>query len=299
MKKLVLFFGICLMATFTMAQDLNCTVDVITTRIQASNKQIFEDFKNTVTQFVNNKKWIAEDVNPNEKIDCAFVFEFREFNIDQFEATLNIQSSRTIYGTNYNSKIFNYVDNDCKFQYAQFQQMEFQENSYTSNITSILGFYINIIIGLDFDTYKLYGGTSYFKKAQAVRDAAMNSASGWQSNDGAGNRNRYFLIDNLLDSRFSPFRDALYRYHMKGLDKMTSDIDKGREEVYTSLQDLKKVYDAMPNAFILRIWFNAKSDEIIEIFKQGSPTQKNKAVDLLKKMDPANRSRYEDGILKS
>lgn len=299
MRKVLFVLGFVCSAGLISAQDLNCTVDVITTRIQATNKQIFDDFKNSVTQFLNNRKWIEGEVAANEKIDCSFVFEFTSYNIDQFKATLNIQSSRTVFGTNYNTKILNHVDNSCDFQYAQFQQLEFQDNSFTSNLTSILGFYVNIIIGLDFDSYKLYGGTQYFQKAQAIRDAAMNSGSGWQSNDGNGSRNRYFLIDNILDDRFRSIRDAYYRYHMKGLDVMTKDPDKAREEIYTSLNDVKKVHDQLPNAFILRVWFNSKSDELIQVFKRGTPTQKSKSVELLKKMDPANRSRYEEGILKS
>lgn len=283
----------------TFAQDLNCTVEVISRRVTSTNKQIFEDFKNSVTQFINNRKWINAEVRSNEKIDCSLIFDFSAFDIDKFSCQLSIQSSRTVYGTNYNTKILNYVDNSCNFQYAQFQQLEFQENAFSSNLTSIIGFYINMIIGMDFDTYSLYGGTPYFKKAQAIRDAAMNAGSGWQANDGNGSRNRYFFIDNMLDDRFQPLRDAMYRYHMKGLDAMRKDMDAGREQIYNSLKDLKKVYDAMPNAFILRIWFNAKSDEMIQIFKKATPTQKNKSVELLQQMDPANRSRYEEGILKN
>ncbi len=300
MKKItILFLSLICLVNISLAQDLNCTVEVITSRVQATNKQIFEDFKNSVTQFMNNRKWLSQEVRPNEKINCNLVFEFTKFSIDQFSATLSIQSSRTVYGTNYNSQIFNYVDKNCDFQYAQFQQLEFQDNSYTSNLTSLLGFYANLIIGLDFDSYTLYGGNPYFKKAQGIRDAAMSRASGWESNDGNGSRNRYFLIDNVMDDRFRPLRDAYYRYHMKGMDVMSKDASSGRAEVYRSLNDLKKVYDAMPNAFILRIWFNAKTDELIQIFKQGTPTQKNKSVELLRKMDPANGSRYEEGILKS
>ncbi len=298
-KHIIFSITLLIVSAVGMAQDLNCTVEVITRRVTTTNKQIFEDFKNSVTQFINNRKWITEEVRSNEKIDCAFIFDFSTFEIDKFSCQLSVQSSRTIYGTNYNTKILNYVDNNCNFQYAQFQQLEFQENAYTGNLTSIIGFYVNMIIGMDFDSYSLYGGNPYFKKAQAIRDAAMNSGSGWQANDGNGSRNRYFLIDNMLDDRFRPLRDAMYRYHMKGLDVMRKDMDEGREGVYNSLKDLKKVYDAMPNAFILRIWFNAKADELIQVFKRANPTQKNKSVELLQKMDPANRSRYEEGILKN
>jgi len=299
MKKFSVFVLSVLMTGLAHAQDLNCTVDVITNSIQTTNKQIFEDLKNSVTQFMNNRKWIPEEVGPNEKIDCNLVIEVLDFSVTSFKANFNIQSSRTVYNSSYNTKILSYVDNSVVFEYAQYQSLEFQESSFTNNLTSVLAFYAYIVVGLDFDTYQLKGGDPYFRKAQAIRDAAMNSADGWNSTYGNGSRNRYFLIDNLLDSRFANLRSAMYRYHIKGLDVMTKDMDAARKEVYESLKDLKIVYDALPNAFFLKLFFNAKSDEVIQIFSKANPTLKNKVVELLSRMDPSNRSRYEDGILKA
>jgi hypothetical protein len=283
----------------TKAQDLNCTVEVISNNVQATNRQIFDDLKNSITQFLNNRKWVEDKVSSNERIDCNFVIEITKFDIDQFKANLNIQSSRTAYGSDYNTKIFSTLENNVSFKYAQFQALDFQENNYTDDLTSILAFYTYIIIGQDFDTYSLYGGDPYYRKALAVREAAQNRGQGWTSNYGQGNRNRYFLIDNILDPRFKPLRQAMYQYHLKGLDVMSKNPDKGREEIYQSLKLVKQVYDALPNAFILRLFFNAKTDELISIMSKGTTTQKNKSVELLSKMDPANRSRYEKGILQS
>lgn len=303
MRKILWLMGVLIASSLSSnAQDLNCTVDVITNQLQVTNKQIFDDLKNSVIQFLNNRKWITGQVAPNEKIDCNFVIEVTKFDIDQFHANINIQSSRTVYNTSYNTKIFSYVDNGAVFKYVRYQTLEFQENSYTSNLTSLLAFYANIIIGLDFDTYQLNGGDPYFRKALTIRDAAnigTGQGGGWESTAGNGSRNKYFLIDNLLDQRFKPLRSAMYRYHMKGLDVMSSDIDAGREAVYESVKDLKKVYDALPNAFMLKLFFNSKTDELIQIFSKASPTQKTKVVELLARMDPSNRSRYEDGILKA
>ncbi len=299
MKKFSVFVLSLLMTGLAYAQDLNCTVDVITNSIQSTNKQIFEDLKNSVTQFMNNRKWIPEEVRANEKIDCNLVIEVLDFSVTSFKANFNIQSSRTVYNSTYNTKILSYVDNSVVFEYAQYQSLEFQESSFTNNLTSVLAFYAYIVVGLDFDTYQLKGGDPYFRKAQAIRDAAMNSADGWNSTYGNGSRNRYFLIDNLLDSRFANLRSAMYRYHIKGLDVMTKDMDAARKEVYESLKDLKIVYDALPNAFFLKLFFNAKTDEVIQIFSRANPTLKNKVVELLSRMDPSNRSRYEDGILKA
>ncbi len=284
------------------AQDLNCTVDVITSQVQVTNKQIFDDLKNSIVQFMNNRKWVTGTVAANEKINCNIVFEVTKFEIDQIQANINIQSSRTVYNSSYNTKVFSYLDNAVVFTYAQFQSLEFQENSYTSNLTSLLAFYANIIIGLDFDTYQLNGGDPYFAKALNIRDVAnigTQQAGGWQSNAGNGSRNKYFLIDNILDPRFKPLRSALYRYHIKGLDVMSTDIEAGRNEIYQSVKDLKLVYDALPNAFLLKLFFNSKTEELIQVFNQASPTIKNKVIELLSKMDPSNRSQYEEGINKT
>lgn len=286
----------------TKAQDLNCTVDVITNSIQVTNKQIFDDLKNSVIQFLNNRKWVKGEVAPNEKIDCNFVIEVTKFEIDVIQANISIQSSRTIFNTSYNTKIFSYIDNAVTFKYAQFQTLEFQENSYNSNLTSLLAFYANIVVGLDFDTYQLNGGDPYFRKALNIRDVAnigTGQAGGWESGAGNGSRNKYFLIDNLLDPRFKPLRSALYRYHIKGLDVMWNDMEAGRTEIYQSVKDLKQVYDALPNAFMLKLFFNSKTEELIQVFSKSSPTQKTKVVELLSRMDPSNRSKYEDGILKA
>ncbi len=303
MKRLLIALTIVLgISVHTSAQDLNCTVDVITNQVQVTNKQIFDDLKNSIIQFMNNRKWVDGEVAPNEKIDCNIIFEITNFKIDQFQANINIQSSRTVYNSSYNTTVFTYVDNQVDFQYAQFQSLEYQENSYTNNLTSVLAFYANIIIGLDFDTYQLNGGDPYFRKALNIRDVAnigTGQSGGWQSAAGNGSRNRYFLIDNLLDPRFKPLRTALYQYHIKGLDVMSTDIDGGRGEIYQSVKNLKQVFDALPNAFMLKLFFNAKTEELIQVFSQATPTQKNKVVELLAKMDPSNRSRYEDGILKA
>ncbi|MFT5724116.1 MAG: hypothetical protein ACI9JN_001233 [Bacteroidia bacterium] len=303
MIKTILLFSTLLAASFNgIAQDLNCTVDVITSQVQVTNKQIFDDLKNAIVQFMNNKKWIAGTVAPNEKINCNIVFEITKFEIDQIQANVNIQSSRSVYNASYNTKVFSYLDNAVIFKYAQFQSLEFQENSYTSNLTSLLGFYANVIIGLDFDTYQLNGGDPYFRKALNIRDIAnvgTGQSGGWQSNAGNGSRNKYFLIDNILDPRFKPLRSALYRYHIKGLDVMTTNMDAGRDEIYQCVKDLKLVYDALPNAYLLKLFFNSKTDELIQVFNQASPSVKTKVIELLSKMDPSNRSQYEEGIMKS
>lgn len=280
------------------AQEINCNVEIITSQIQTTNKDIFTDLKNSLIQFMNNRKWTGDGIQTYERIDCNFIIEIQEFNIDQFKARLTIQSSRPVYGTNYNTVVFKHVDESFDFQYSQLQAMDFQENIFSSNLTSVLGYYAYLIIGMDYDTYRLTGGTEFYNKAMAIKNAA-SSVQGWGPNDGKGNKNRYYLIENILDDRFKPMRTALYQYHIKGLDVMSKDMDGGREAIYEALLNMKKVFEVLPNSVSLKVFFNAKSTELISIFSKSSPSLKNKVVELLGNIDPSNRNDYEAGILKN
>lgn len=280
------------------SQEINCNIDIVTSQIQTTNREIFIDMKNSLVQFMNNRKWTGDNVQVHERIDCNFIIEILDYNIDQFKARLSIQSSRPVYGTNYNTVIFSHVDENFDFQYAQLQSMDFQENIFSSNLTSVLGFYTYLILGMDYDSYHLFGGTEMYNKAMAIKNAA-STTPGWGPSDGKGNRNRYYLIENILDERFKPLRTALYQYHMKGLDVMSKDMDEGRKNVYESLVQLQSVFEALPNSVSLKGFFLAKNTELISIFSKASPTMKNKVIELLGKLDPSNRNDYEQGILKS
>jgi hypothetical protein len=246
---------------------------------------------------MNTRKWTDEKIVNQERIDCTFIIEILKFSIDQFEGRITIQSSRPVFGTDYNSVVFKHIDEDFAFQYSQLQAMDFQENNYTSNLTSVLAYYAYLILAMDFDTYGLYGGQTYYDKAMAVRNTAGN-VSGWGPTDGKGNRNRYYMIDNMLDNRFKPLRTALYQYHLKGLDVMNKDIEAGRNAVYDALLNVKIIFEVLPNSAVIKVFFNAKSTELIGIYSKASPSTKNKVVELLSKIDPSNRNDYESGILK-
>ena len=293
----ILTLLIFLLAGTLKAQELNCTVNINSTQVQTTNKDIFEDLKISIVQFMNNRKWTDEKIQSQERIDCTFIIEILDYNIDQFKGRITIQSSRPVFGTDYNSVVFKHIDDDFAFQYAQLQSMDFQENSYTSNLTSVLSYYAYLILAMDFDSYSLFGGQPYYDKALAVRNAAIN-VSGWGPQDGKGNRNRYYLIDNMLDDRFKPLRTALYQYHIKGLDVMNKDIEAGRNAVYDALLNVKVIFEVLPNSAVIKVFFNAKSSELIGIYSKASPSTKNKVVELLSKIDPSNRNDYESGILK-
>jgi hypothetical protein len=279
------------------AQELNCSVNIVSTQVQTTNKDIFDDLKTSIVQFMNNRKWTEEKIQNQERIDCTFIIEILKFNIDQFEGRITIQSSRPVYGTDYNSIIFKHIDDDFVFQYAQLQSMDFQENGYSSNLTSVLAFYAYLILAMDFDSYSLYGGQAFYDKAMAVRNAAIN-IPGWGPQDGKGNRNRYYLIENLIDDRFKPLRTAFYQYHLKGLDLMSKDIEAGRNGIYDALLNVKIIFEILPNSAVIKVFFNAKSTELINIYSKASPSTKNKVFELLSKIDPSNRNNYETGIIK-
>ncbi len=280
------------MTTLSFAQDLQCNVQVRSDNIQASNKEIFEDLKNAINQFMNQRKWISDKILPQEKINCNIVLNITDFNIDQFKAEVNITSSRPIFGTTYNTPMFNHFDQEWYFQYAQFQNLEYQENANVNALTTLLAFYANIIIGMDFDAFYPQGGTQYYNNALQIRNLAQNTP-GWNPSDGRGNRNKYYIIDNLMDERFKPLRTAIYQYHIKGMDEFKEDNDQSRKEIFSSLEKIRTIQQTLPNAVIFKIFFNTKRTELINIFKQAEPGLKNRAIELLSLLDPSNSNNYE------
>ena len=292
MKYIVFILLFLASSLSTSAQDLQCNVQVNSDGIQASNKAIFEDLQNAITQFMNQRNWISDKVQPQEKINCNFVINITSFNIDQFTAEVSITSSRPVYGTSYNTPVFNHFDQEWYLQYAQFQSLDFQENANVMQLTTLLAFYANIIIGLDFDTYALDGGSTFYNKALQLRNAAQNTG-GWGPSDGKGNRNKYYVIDQLLDDRYTPLRTSLYQYHMKGMDVFKDDNDAARKQIYESLEKIRSVQERLPNSVIFKIFFNTKRQELINIFSKADAGLQNRSIELLGKLDPSNISSYE------
>lgn len=296
MKKiiwLVLFVIPCI----TFAQDFNCRVQVIYPQIQVANTQRFKNLETSISEFINNRKWSVEKTQTNERIEWSLIINVTEFDnaSSAFKATAQIQASRPIYNTSYNSVLINQEDPSWQFEYIDFQPMDFAEGQYSNNLTSLVAYYIYIVLGLDGDSFKLEGGTDYLNKANAIMLAAQQRGiPGWQTTDG-GNKNRYWLIENILSDRFKPMREAYYKYHIKGMDVMSTSIEEARLQITTSLQLLQKVAKIMPNSMLLKVWFNAKRDEIINIYCKALTADKNKVIEILKEADPANGAKY-DGI---
>ncbi len=274
-----------------MSQELYITVQVQTPGIQGVDPTIFESFKTAVTEFMNNRKWTGYNFKINERIEGTLVFTFENVDGDNFKGMLNVVLQRPVYNTDYNSTTLNLVDKDIHFQYTPTQRMDFTDNTYTNNLTSILAYYAYIMIGIDFDTFGETAGTPFYQKANDVVNSAQNSGeSGWSSFD--GQRNRYHLVADLLNNSYKDLRIFYYNYHRLGLDVMYKDPAKGRGVIASSLKLLKSVYDKRPGLYLLQVIIETKRDEMINIFKEGDPAEKNQFVALMKEIDPANGSKY-------
>ena len=293
MRKLILFLLLVSLRYSLPAQELNCQVQVLTQQISGTDKRVFEALQTAIFEFLNNKKWTNESFKTEERIDCSILINITEkVSNDEFRATLQVQARRPIFKTSYNSPLLNYNDNDIQFKYIENQALDFTENTYTSELTSILAFYANLIIGMDYDTFSLNGGTSYLQKALSVVNSAQSaSGKGWKAFD--GDKNRYWIINNMLDASFVSLRECMYNYHRKGLDEMVDNKESGRAAILESLLDLKKVHEAKPLSFSLQFFFNAKSDEIINIFSGGFSDEKSRAVNILNEIDPTNSNKYQ------
>lgn len=293
MRKLILFLLFVSLRFSLSAQELNCQVQVLTQQISGTDKRVFDALQTAIFEFLNNKKWTTESFKTEERIDCSILINITEkVSNDEFKATLQVQARRPIFKTSYNSPLLNYNDNEIQFKYIENQALDFTENTYTSELTSILAFYANLIIGMDYDTFSMNGGTPYLQKALAVVNSAQNaSGKGWKAFD--GDKNRYWIINNMLDAPFVALRECMYTYHRKGLDEMVDNKESGRAAILESLADLKKVHEAKPLSFSLQVFFNAKSDEIINIFSGGFSDEKSRVLNILNEIDPTNSNKYQ------
>ncbi len=273
-------------------QEFLCNVQVNSQQVEGTDKRVYESLQTTVTEFVNNRRWTNYEFKPEERIECNFVINISQRpNTDRFIATLNLVASRPIFKTAYNSTLLNYADKDFEFEYVEYQPMEFQENTYTSNLVSVISYYLYMMLAIDFDSFSPNGGTPFYEKAQNIVNAAQNAPeSGWKAFE--NNRNRYWLLENLTNNSYSDLRKFLYEYHRKGLDVMSENPEQGRSTISTSLNLLKNVYDERPGLFALKLFIDAKRDEIINIFSQGNPREKTDAQNIMKEIDPSNSSSY-------
>lgn len=291
---LILFMLIGLNLQTVSAQELNCQVQINSQQIAINDNTVFDAMQRSVFDFMNTRRWTNDKYKPAERIDCSILIQIdKRVGSDQYEATFQISSSRPIYGSTYSSTVFRFQDENVQFKYLQFDVLDFAENAYITELTSILGYYAYVILAMDYDSYSLYGGQDYWQKAQqVVSNAQPTGQSGWQSF--SSRNNRYWLVQNALDNRFKPLRECNYVYHRQGFDQMSDNVQKGRQKITEALKLTQKVHQAEPNSFNVRLWYTAKSDEIIKIYSKAEPNEKNEIVGLLEIVDPANSNRYSE-----
>ena len=278
------------------AQEFNCQVEIVTMKLQQTDAKIFTTLEQSLFEFMNNQNWSSDIFEPHEKIECAIhITILEELSSDKFKAKLAINASRPIHNSSYNSVLLNHIDNNFIFEYAEYQNLEYNENIFMSNLTSVMAYYAYIILGLDYDSYSQKGGTEFFNKAQAVVNSvppnlSTDDAPGWKPYE--SQRNRFHLVDQLLNPRFSTFRTCAYQYHLQGMDLMYEKQKIARQVITSALKSLQSTVEDYPNAMLVQTFFNAKSDEIVNIYSGATPAEKTAIRNVLKDIDPTNEEKY-------
>ena len=302
MKSFRIVLLLVLISTQVKAQELQARLSVVANRVSNQvDKKVFQTLETSLNTFLNNRKWTGQTYQPFERIKSNF-----QLNIDQelgenvYKATLTVQASRPVYGSSYESPLINFQDNSVVFRYVEFQPIEFNENRVqgndpvAANLTAVLAYYVNIIIGLDHDSFSPRGGDPYFQKAQNIVNNAPEGRdiSGWKAFDGI--RNRFRLVENLTDSRFAIIHDAIYTYYRSGMDQLVENEDESRNNVLNALNFLTTLNRENPNTMILPLFFQGKSNELLNIFSKSKPELKTRARDMLVKLDITNAGVYKD-----
>lgn len=296
MKKI--FFAILVCCTLQLnAQELNCQVGIVANQkleITTVQKEILEEIKNVVYEFMNNTQWTKDKFTVEERVNCNVQIQIEGIEGSVYQGSIQIQSSRPGYNSNYNSTVFNFKDDDLSFTYTRGSVLQYAPNQFKNNLTAILAFYAYYVIGLDYDTFSQNGGTQYFTEAQNIVTLAQNSGySGWKSNE-KNNRNRYWIIDNTLHELFSPLRECNYIYHRQGIDKLHEDQVQARTSIKEAIEKLNKVAATRPGSVNLQNFLRAKQSELINLYSEADTKEKTDIVNILKRIDPGSSSKYQE-----
>ncbi|MEW5675771.1 DUF4835 family protein [Flavobacterium enshiense] len=292
MRKLILI-GLLLFSFAGFSQELNCSVKVSYDQITGANPQVFKTLERSLNEFVNNTKWTTKAVTANEKIDCSMFITINGYDSNNFSATLQVQSSRPVFNSTYSSPLFNFNDKDFEFRYVEFENLLFNPNSYDSNLVSTIAFYANLIIGLDADTFSNLGGTKHYEAAANIASMAQSSGvKGWTQTE--NRQNRHYLINDLLSNTYTPYREGLYQYHFLALDKMADNTKTGKQNLIDAIKTVSKIHSVRPNSFISRVFFDAKTDEIVSVFSGGPNVNIAEMVETLNRVSPLNASKWNN-----
>lgn len=292
LKKVIVFLVIFPFFTALKGQELNCNIQINSDQVQGTNKSVFSTLQKSVAEFVNNRRWTELNFSPEERIDCNMTIIVKKVDGEMFSAEITVQSRRPIFNSSYNSTLFNFRDQDFNFIYKEFDVLEINENSITSNLTAVLSYYAYIILGYDMDSYSRLGGTPYFQAAEQIVSMAQSAdLSGWKAFE--SNKNRYALVNNLRDETFSKFRNYIYDYHRLGLDEMTGNQVNARAKILAGIPDLRETNRSRPNAIAISSFLDAKTEELIQIIKGASSKEKETAVEIISDINPTLTDKFQ------
>ncbi len=277
----------------TFAQEFRCSVTVSAQKIQGANQNLFQTMRSDIYEFMNNRKWTEHVYSYDERIVCNIMIRLDEqISADEFRGSIQVQLKRPVFNASLETTVLNIKDNDFRCRYVEFQPLEFNETSNRDNLTNILAYYAYVLLGFDYDTFSLEGGNPYFTKAEAIVNNSQNAVEkGWKSFE--SERNRYWLIENVLNKSYADFRKCMYKYHRQGLDLMSERTEEGRANIAESLKDLQKVFRRRPSTYILQMFFDSKADELVQVFSKSFPDERNRVMTILNEIDPSNGSKYE------
>ncbi|OWW24886.1 DUF4835 domain-containing protein [Zobellia sp. OII3] len=274
------------------AQEMNCVVTINADQVSQTNQQVFKTLERSLNDFVNKNKWTNRKYKENERVSAQMFITINKYESNRFEGNIQIQSSRPVFNTSYETPVFNYKDNQLNFEYIEFQPLVFNENVFESNLVGVVSYYIYIILGLDADTFSLEGGTEYFRKAQQITTQAQGSSyAGW---DQSSDRSRFELVDNLLSNTYREYRIAMYNYHRKGLDILGDNNSTGKQVIAGTMKLFETMIKRRPNAFLIQTFFDAKSDEIQNIFSDGPKVDIVQLKETLNRIAPLYSSTWND-----
>jgi len=290
MRKILVSLSILFMVQLATAQELNCTIVVNAEQTGKQNEQIFKTLQRALNDFVNKTTWTNKVYAPQERINCSMMITISEYNVSTFNATIQVQSSRPVFNSTYSSPVFNFNDKDFQFEYIEFQNLTLNRNQFDNNLVSVLSYYAYMILGMDADTFKFNGGDEYYDIAQNIVNVAQTSGyKGWNTTD---RKSRYELINQIQSPALKEFRSILYRYHRYALDQMAENQKTAKERLTVVIKQFLKLHNRRPNSFLQRTFFDAKSDEIADIFSDGPSVKITDVVDILNKVSSNNSSKW-------
>lgn len=279
------------------AQELKCNVTINSDQVEGSNKSVFNTLQQSIQEFVNNSQWTNLTFQDKERIECNMLIVVKQVQDNMYVCEFTCQSRRPVFGTTYTTPILNFKDNNFAFTYQEFDRLDFQQHTFTSNLTALIAYYCYLIIGHDMDSFSRLGGTPYFQICEDIVNAAQSASlesteqSGWKAFD--SNRNRYALINNLMDEAFKEYRQYFYDYHRYGLDEMINNVANGRARIASGIEILDKANKARPATYVINAFLDAKSDELVNIFQEGTEDERTKVYETLVNIDPTRQSTYE------